>query len=218
MTTLAVMLLTYQRTGYALRTICAARRFLRYSGRLVWYIADDGSEGGHFAAVRDQLALEGYEPVGWHTVKRGYGGNVNAAYDVVQREADLTLFLEDDWELQAELDLDPYARLLLEREDIGMVRLGYLNLNMRGTCIGHGGHLYWQLERDADPYVCTGHPSLRHRRFWQAYGAYPAGLNPGETELAYALQFRTGSGPGIVYPAALGEYGPFGHIGADKSY
>ena len=121
--------------------------------------------------------------------------------------------------LERELDLTPYAQLLEDDGRYGMVRLGYLNLNMRGLCFGHGGHLYWDLERDADSYVFTGHPSLRHRRFREWYGAYPEGLDPGKTELGYAEQFRYKvGGPGIVFPVANSEYGPFAHIGSVKSY
>lgn len=167
-------------------------------------------------AVR--AALEGVELIGGHSARLGYGANANRAQETVRKYSPITLWLEDDWELRQDLDLYRYVCLLGERNELGMVRLGYLNLNMRGAVFGHGGALYWQLDREADPYVFTGHPSLRHQRFRDSYGLYPEGLNPGETELGMALKFRQGRGPGIVWPAALGESGPFAHIGTEKSY
>ncbi len=214
---ITVILQTYQRTGYALRTIAAAREFLRYSD-LRWYVADDGSDTAHLDAV-----LNACSPLaGYHSARRGYGGNANAAWDAVDAVGALTFWLEDDWELRAPLDLYPYACLLMETAEIGMVRLGVLNLDIRARSWAHGGRVYWKLDRephiDGTP-VFTGHPSLRHRRYRAAYGDYPVGLMPGDTELAYAWQFRMGSpdAPGIVWPADYPAQGFFGHIGSVKT-
>lgn len=213
---IAVIFLTYERTDYALCTIRAAKQYLKYP-ELLWYLADDGSRREHIDAVKAEL--NGTPGIGWHSLPGGtYGANANTAYREAQKHADLTFWLEDDFELRQELDLEPYARLLQERQDIGMVRLGYLNLHMKGTVFGHGGHLYWLLDRKADPYVFTGHPSLRHKRFMETYGPYQEGLTPGQTELSYATKHYLGQGPDIVWPVALGEYGPFGHIGTIQSY
>jgi len=97
-----------------------------------------------------------------------------------------------------------------------------LNLDIRARTWAHGGHVYWKL--DKEPHiegtpVFTGHPSLRHRRYREAYGRYPEGLTPGDTELAYAWQFRMGpqAAPGIVWPADYLASGLFGHIGTVKT-
>lgn len=198
-----------------MRTIRAAKRWLQYPD-LRWYVADDGSQPEHVEALAAEL--QDAPLLGGHSDHRGYGGNANWAWAAARDVSPLTFWLEDDWELTGPFDLTPYAQLLDGREDIGMVRLGYLNLNMRGSVFGHGGRLYWRLDRDCDSYVFTGHPALRHERFHKAYGDYQLGLNPGETELSYALQFRNGQGPDIVWPAGIGEWGAFGHIGEHKSY
>ena len=110
----------------------------------------------------------------------------------------------------------------METTEIGMVRLGTLNLDIRGRTWAHGGLVYWKLDREphipGTP-VFTGHPSLRHRRYRDAYGEYPVGLTPGDTELAYAWQFRIGSpdAPGIVWPADMGSGTAWGHIGTVKT-
>lgn len=215
-----IVLQTFERTQNALDTIAAARRNLRYPD-LRWYIADDSRNTTHGAAVR--AALEGEHVIGGHHIPGAtYGENANAAWDTVERESALSFWLEDDWELRAPLDLYRYACLLMETEEIGMVRLGTLNLDIRARTWAHGGHVYWKL--DKEPHlegtpVFTGHPSLRHRRYREAYGRYPEGLTPGETELAYAWQFRMGrqNAPGIVWPADYPAQGLFGHIGSVKT-
>ena len=212
---ITIILQTYRRTDVALRTIAAARKYLRYDD-LRWYVADDGSDDRHLDAV-----LTAASPLaGYHSERRGYGGNSNAAWTAADAIGALTFWLEDDWELHAPLDLYPYAATLMEREDIGMVRLGYLNTGIRAQTIAHGYLLYWSLEHiPAEDWQCifTGHPSLRHTRYRAAYGDYPLGLSPGDTELAYAYQYRIGSGPSIVWPCAYPPQGMFGHIGTIKT-
>lgn len=214
---IVIILQTYKRTECALRTIRAARTFLRYP-ELYWYVADDGSPDAHVDAV-----VAAASPIaGYHSARRGYGGNANAAWDAADAIGALSFWLEDDWELRAPLDLYQYACLLMESSEIGMVRLGVLNLDIRGRTWAHGGYVYWKLDREphleGTP-VFTGHPSLRHRRYRQAYGNYPEGLSPGDTELAYAWQYRIGSpdAPGIVWPTDYPQQGLFGHIGTQKT-
>lgn len=204
-----------ERTEYAVRTIQSVRQRMHYDN-LYWYVADGGSVPEHREAIF--AALDGVSSAGYHFDLANYGADANKAWNAAHEQVDLTFWLEDDWELVREFELKPYANLLLNNADIGMVRLGYLNLGMKGSTLGFEGHMYWKLQRDADSYVFTGHPSLRHRRFREAYGPYPEGLKPGETELGYAWQYRSGTGPEIVYPADIGIYGPFGHIGQVQSY
>jgi len=216
---IVVILQTYKRTDVALRTIQAAHRHLRYPD-LRWYVADDGSPAEHFEAVIGALDALGAVAAGAHTERRGYGANCNAAWDAADCQGALTFWLEDDWELTQPFDLYAYAALLMEREDIGMVRLGYLNAGIKGQCIGHNHALYWALDRQpVEDWQCvfTGHPSLRHRRYRQSYGDYPTDLAPGETELMYAYSYRIGSGPAIVWPASYPETGLFAHIGTVKT-
>lgn len=215
---ITVIFLTFDRTQYAIRSLASLKKNLRYPD-LKYYLADDGSRHDHVVTLLDML--QDVNLLGYHTLEGGtYGRNANEAWQVAQQHSGLTLFVEDDWELTEELDLYPYAALLMEREDVGMVRLGYLNLNMRGTVFGHNGELFWRLDRECDPYVFTGHPSLRHSRYWNVYGRYPEGLSPGETELSYAYQYRyanVANAPDIVYPVRNLEYGKFAHIGEIKA-
>ena len=215
MSKLAVVLLTYNRTEYAIRTIEAFRKNIRNEDT-AWYIADDGSPESHVSAV--VAALEGERLLGLHSERIGYGAGANRAWAAVNQHCDTSLWLEDDWILESPLEAERFMRVLDQNKSVGMIRLGYLNKNMRGWALPYCGNLYWLLERGADSYVFTGHPSFRHRRFYDDYGGYPEGLNPGETELGMAYRFRMGVGSEILYPAFIGEYGLFGHIGAEKSY
>lgn len=219
-TPIVIVLQTYKRTDYALPTIAAACRHLKYAGDLLWYVADDGSPAAHVEAVVSALHQHGANVLGVHSERSYYGGNCNKAFDAVKDTSPLAFWMEDDWVLSRDVDLWPYAALLMEREDIGMVRLGYLNTGIRGQTIGNNGRIYWMLDRqpvESHQLVFAGHPSLRHRRYWDAYGYYPVIANPGETELAYAYQFTVGSGPGIVWPVEWPQWGNFQHIGDVKT-
>lgn len=214
---ITIIFQTFRRTDYALATIAAARELLHYQGELRWYVADDGSDLPHWTAVLD--ALDGIDYPAGHTQRRGYGGNANAAWNAA--ESALTLWLEDDFELRQPLDLTPHAYTLMDCEDVGMVRLGYINGALLETPQTFGGRRYHTLPRywpDTSFYAFTGHPSLRHIRYRLAYGDYPEGLAPGETELAYAFQYRAAAGgPRIVWPEGYPAEGYFAHIGRIKT-
>jgi hypothetical protein len=217
---IVIIFQTYQRTGYALLTIEAAVKHLRYDGPLLWYVADDGSNEWHPRDVVATLERLGQTIVGFHAVRRGYGGNANVAWEAARQISPLSLWLEDDWQLSEDLDLWPYAALLMSDPNVGMVRLGYLNPGLRGEIISRQDRLWLDFEReptDGNQYVFTGHPSLRHTRYWEAYGEYPTGLIPGDTELAYAYQYRIGAGPKVVWPLDYPPGSLFSHIGSIKT-
>ncbi len=215
MEAITVILQTYKRTEYAVQTIGAAREFLHYGGELRWYVADDGSPIEHVWKVWGELSDIG---VAGHTMRRGYGGNANAAWDAAQSA--LTFWLEDDFMLTKPLDLTPHAYVLMDNPVVGMVRLGYIEEKLREPVRDFTGRLYHTLPRywpDTSFYAFTGHPSLRHKRYREVYGDYPEGLPPGETELAYAYQYRKGDGPLIVWPEGYPAHGFFRHIGTIKT-
>lgn len=219
---IVIVLLTYKRTDYAARSILHVALNLKYDPGLVWYVADDGSDASHVSTVHDLLEDSSQVIVGHHSERIGYGASANRAWRASFEYSPLTLWLEDDWVLDNELRLEPYAQLLMDSDRVGMIRLGHLNQFMVGTALGYDGEMYWRLEREpadsASP-VFTGHPSLRHKRYYDTYGPYPEGHNPGDTELAYAYKFRIAlKGPDILYPARAGQWGFFGHIGEVKSY
>lgn len=206
-----ILFLTYARTDYAVATVKAAKRFLAYDGGLHWFIVDDGSHQAHIDAVTRHLP--NYQV---YTHRAGYGANVNVTWPMTQQTGPITLWLEDDFELTKPLDITPYVKLLMGREDVGAVRLGYLPVGLDLHSVGYDGRMYLKVEK-SQQYCFSGNPHLKHERFME-YGPYPESLNPGETEIAYDHQVRSKDGPAIWWPLAIGDAPYFGHIGQVKSY
>lgn len=213
---ITIVLQTYKRTEYALRTIGAARELLHYQGELLWYVADDGSPAEHFDTV--MASLDPGTLMGAQSYRQGYGANANDAW--LAADSALTFWLEDDFVLTQPLDLTPHAYALMDSEALGMIRLGYIDGSKLDPAQTFAGRRYHTIPRDwpdTSFYAFTGHPSLRHWRYREAYGDYPVGLGPGDTELAYAYQYRVGSGPLIVWPEGYPEQGYFAHVGEIKT-
>lgn len=215
MTPIVIILQTFQRTDYAIATIRAAKERLQYGGDLRWCVADDGSDPGHVKAIvreiGDALALVQSERI-------GYGALANALWEYADGISDLTLWLEDDWELLAPLDLTPYVQLLTEDATIGMVRFGCVPGNSDVREVTLNGIAYYEFLKSTS-YFFSGNPSLRHRRFRESYGLYPTGEQPGETERIYDSHIRgVADGVRIVRPTSINPYGAFAHIGVRKSF
>lgn len=212
---LVVILLTYARTRYMQMTVEAARRNLRYAGKILYYVADDGSAPEHMEAVRAEL--NGAEVLGWHSERIGYGASANKAWFQAHEVTDVTLWLEDDWTMLRECDVTPWIETLERYGDIGMIRLAHLATGLHCDTVGYDGRHYLRMDWGV-PYAFSGNPALRHRRAREAWGPYPEGLLPGDTETAYDWQTSQRKGPRILWPVDIGGWGLFGHIGAEKSY
>lgn len=215
MSPLLIILQTFERTAYALATVKAIQDKLKYPGEIKWYVADDGSPREHVEALRAAIGsdLACIESNHW-----SYGGSANRAIRFAHDFTDLTLWLEDDWELRRELAILPYAELLWKVTDVGMIRLGRLPKDLDCKSEQYDGSIYLSIQRTM-PYMFSGNPSLRHKRFHDAYGGYAEGLYPGDTELALDRHIREAqSGPKILWDVDLGAYGAFGHIGKARSY
>src|SRR3972149_4440506 len=208
-----ILLITYKRTDLAVLTIRGVKQHLSYPD-LIWHIADDGSQPGHVETLlreidRDDTSLTDAR-------RAGVGKSMNLGMDIrLARGAEYILWLEDDWQLVFPFDLAPVVGLMQEREDIGMVRLGYLSPSISAQMISAAGQLWWHLKRNGETYIFAGHASLRSRSFCLAYGHYVEGLAPGETELFMCGRFNGVKGPDIAVPAWIGSWGAFAHIGTD---
>ncbi len=216
----AICFLTYARTEYAIRTIRSTIRHLKYPN-LGWYVADDGSPEEHYKAVMELFENIGVRVFGTHHEKVGPGASWNKAIDEALKQCDIILWLEDDWELNKDLEITPYVKLLMEKENVGMVRMGYMAVDLDCHTVGHDGIHYLRIEKSTQ-YAYSGNPSLRHRRYFDAYPRYPTDKNPGECEIYHDhdVRLKVPDGPEIWWPINLPGCGwsCWGHIGTEQSY
>lgn len=105
---LAICILTYQRTEYALRTIDALSEHLDYEPR-GWYIADDGSKDGHISRLISELKSLGETIIGYHSQRFSprTGIGWNKGLGVCYQHSDYVMLLEDDWVLSGNFDMNP---------------------------------------------------------------------------------------------------------------
>lgn len=217
-----LLLLTYARTSYALKTLRSTLDNIRYSGRLSVHIADDGSSDDHRAALH--FMAGGYPNVAGISVsnseRSGYGANFNLASQTVHLHTDTVLSIEDDWELLRELDLDALVKVLETEPRISCIRLGYLSFTqqLRGEVIDVLGSKFLLFDPDSpEPHVFAGHPRLERVTYQRSVGPWPVGLEPGATE--FAVCHRPASRIGVAWPLDLvhprGDL--FAHIGALRS-
>lgn len=218
MTVLTVMLLTYARTEYAVRTLQAFLANARFDGELRVHIADDGSDPEHV----DQLYMiatnaMGKEPTVTNAERGGYGKSYNMATHVVHDFSDVVLPLEDDWELLRQFDFTPLVDDLLCAERFGCMRLGYIGYTqpLRSEFLYHNEHHYLLLDpQSPEPHVFSGNPRLETVDWQRKVGLWPEGLHQGETE--FAVAHIPAARAGVVWPIEYvhprGDL--FGHIGS----
>lgn len=208
------LIITYERRPLALQTIRSVKERV-ICPDLTFHIADDGSKTGHVDALIAEIGNTHVTIT--NSARKGVGTSMNFGITECLKRADFILHLEDDWVIPPgqTLDLRPYIELLTTEQSIGMVRLGQLTLDMDAKTISSCGQLWWKL-RKGQQYAFNGNPSLRHRRFYAAYGPYKEGLPPGQTELSMCWQFDNRPGPDIVIPS--GCFSHFSHIGDNQSF
>lgn len=216
-------MVTYKRTALAVETVRSFAENLNYPKELrQWYIADDGSPFEHVQAIFDELNLHGEKLYGYHNEKLGVGYHAGRGWNrgllKGHEISSILLWIEDDWQLRVNLDIAPYVRLLQERDDIGIVRLGHLAVGNRVLITGYDGVHYLEYLRGTS-YAYSGNPHLRHQRFSEAYGMFVEDKNPGEMELAMDAAFQAKEdGPKIWRPADIPGWGCIGHQGTIKSW
>jgi len=210
-----VLLITYERTDVARATIRGIKERIKYPA-LSWHIADDGSGSHHIPALISEIGPD-YEITVSNTGGHSVGRSMNLGIEECLKRADIWLHWEDDWYPNMDIDLIPCVNLLRNHENIGMIRLGRLENGLYGEVCKGGDRFWWRLDKGRHEWCWTGHASMRHRRFHDAYGQYEEGLPPGKTEMAFLHNFNTKYGPDIVWPAWL-PYDICDHIGDGYSY
>jgi hypothetical protein len=156
---------------------------MKYDGELRLHVADDGS------VVEWEPEKIWPGPVTRSRQERyGVGASLNAGFREAFKTSPLVFYGVDDWQLQQVFDLSPWAQLLMEHEDVGIVRLGPPSPFMRGEVVIYTTNWQgWGLK--AEPYgFCVGHrPEIFHKRMIDTYGWWEEGINACEVERRYTV-------------------------------
>lgn len=221
MSNVCIMLLTYNRLEYAMRTLATTLQHVRTLGDLSVHIASDGDDDGYMNTLQRLASDYGMLVTTTSNSERaGYGANYNLGTQVVHAYASHVLPLEDDWELTRDLDLDVVIGALAELE-AGCCRLGYLGYTqpLRGEFAYAAGRHWLRLDSSSpEPHVFAGHPRLETVSWERSVGPWPEGLEPGQTEFAVAHVAEARHG--VIWPVQeVKPYGDlFAHIGAERSW
>lgn len=216
---LAVILLTYNRLEYAQKTLRSLMLHISHAGPLHLIIADDGSPEGY----TDKLLQQAREFPLWDSIavtnaeRGGYGKSYNLATQLAHQLADLVLPLEDDWELLQHLPITDLAEILLEPgSPVGCIRMGYIGFTqpLRGMFETVAGRNVLLLDPfSPEPHVFAGHPRLETTAWQRGVGPWPEGIGAGTTE--YSVAMRMQARTGVAWPTELitTNGSMFAHIG-----
>lgn len=182
-----------QRREAAEKTLRSWDSILFYSGDLHLRISDDGSDELLKWIGDWEGASRSYQ------IRRGVGASLNKGFSRAYESSPIVFYAVDDWMLVEELDITPWVRLLLEREDVGMVRLGPPHPNTTGRIEMFTEEWQgWGLRLDRYAYAYAQRPALYHKRFTDVYGWFKEGVSAIECEREYAEHFVRTPGPDIV--------------------
>ena len=218
----AINLLTKNRTELAVRAIHQCLRYLRYEGRLMWFVTDNGSEPAHHErlgyAIPPMYVLGGISQAG------SIGACWNTGLREIFNHTEYYLRLEDDMCLKVEMNITRWVKIMMMNTEIGMIRLGQmvpgLDFESRKyriyTHVGHEEDILLRVGKGVQ-YCYSGHPALFHKRFHDYYGYFPeTEISAGELELSMDSSVRANGGPDVYFPWDTGKYGTWGawdHVG-----
>lgn len=214
-----VLFTTYNRPDYARRALEAAIANLSCEDDVIdFYLADAGSDPNPIdwmTKVAESAFIN--RVVGSHSERLSPGQNWNRGINAIYARDPIYLRLEDDFVLERKLELSPYRRLLETNHAVGMVRLGLLPEKLDLHSHGYNGQIFLDVQK-TQQYCFSGHPSLIHRRFHDAYGMFNESTSPGDTEVDFDGRVRNTNGPRIWWPVDLGTWSVWAHIGDHRSY
>lgn len=174
-------------------------RRLRYGGELALHVADDGSDlsGYGVSAESPPGCWWTRGPVTFSRQERhGVGASLNAGLRAAFKRSPVAALLMDDWGMKWPFPMDDWVHLL-EREDIGQVRLGPPYPGIRGQVEGFPQGWFLRLERNC---VFAGlRPFMVHERFMNAYGPYPEDVPVGDCERVFNERVAEAPGPDVAY-------------------
>jgi hypothetical protein len=201
------------RAGYARRTLRALVEGLRYSGALRLVVADDGSA----EPIEWQVEMLREARNAWNTESEltraeryGIGGSLNLAMSVVD-DADVWLYVTDDWVLTSPLNLDPAVTLMVE-DGYEYVRLLPIHPNLSCFTMFREGVGWWlHLFPHAGGFTFGTRPFLMTKRAWLRLGRFVEQRNAYDTEQDYAE--RVTRDMQLKCACLIDLHGPWSHIG-----
>jgi len=214
----AVQIITYDRPGEIRRVIVALEKYLQYEGKLIWYLADDGSPGNYILDIQHDFPKLNFRVS--VTNRLGWGANVNKCMQMIGEKY---IFLcEDDYIALQPLDVNKGVALLDSKANIGLVRYdglaGHrLNLAIEEVDTHLGVLQYLEILKNSRGLnVYSNRPHLKSAKFHRAYSNYPMGKPLGQTEEAFAHRVKDIlAGPKLV-TLENGIVRAFDHIGKSR--
>jgi hypothetical protein len=218
------------RMGAAKYTLESWDEKLKYGGDINLVISDDGSPDKR----EQELVAFATESGRWSKVestrqeRRGVGASLNQGFELATKRGDLVLYAVDDWSLEMELDIDPWAEVLEQDEQVGCIRLGESSPNLAWGFQSHWvverGHVFgmwfdpWsKSDADGNPiqgpgphYAWCQRPALYHPRFFETYGKFREMTTAIQLDWIHNDHVARTAGPKIV----LALLNPWRHVGS----
>ena len=237
----AVIITTHNRTETAKLTLESLVERLKYPD-LHWIIADDRSEPGHLDTLIEYMRELGVASDRLHFTETtsehwGLGASLNNALSVAFSFTDVVLTTEDDWYLQYDFDISKLVSAIKNTPDVGTIRLGaanylanYLVESEIDGCSEISLRLY-KADRGKIGRANSLQVALRHRRMFDALGAYAENKHPDVVESDMNKRFVAYEKLRLLWPSSFKTYSlvckenPFVHFGEstvghryDRSY
>jgi hypothetical protein len=168
-------------------TLYSWREYLEYEGIINIHTADDGSDSEELLPIN---WFRGYgKEIVWSKSRQerhGVGASLNKGFKKAFETSPLVLYAVGDWALTQSFDLTPWAQLLLEREDVGMVRLGPPHPGIEGRVEAFTSNWQgWAMRLSAKGFAFAHRPALYHKRFIDKYGWFDENCSALECERLY---------------------------------
>jgi len=208
-----------QRKEVAEETLASWQKYLQYTGKLNLHVADDGSNIS-LSWYPENVYQCGYPKARKMKVthsrqeQRGVGASLNAGFRQAFKLSPYVMYMVDDWALTEPFDISPWVRLLQERDDIGMVRLGPPHPGLTGRIeMFTDDWQGWGLRLDRHSFAFGHRPAIYYKRLIDYYGWFDENVSALECERMYAERWAADkSGPDIV----LALPHPFIHLESES--
>lgn len=194
---ITVVIPTYNRPKILYQTIGRLYRYLEFDGEVRFLIGDDG--GTDPVSASDLHALPAYREGAISVIpgpRRGLGANLNMLLGEVT--TNVVMQMDDDHWLTAPLDINDYARDLLDKSlNVGWIRL-FLGersdvYNLKGYYKFNAANYgpYWFINPESpDLYIASNRPHIKHMNFHIHYGQYDEAKTLGKTEESWCHNYK----------------------------